>query len=111
MLCVSEENESWSKGEPIRFLWTDMNGTELGITELPLRPENFRLMRDRQNPEKESVYQYPVLGIDQMIQMEDGLWAFATLYIAEKQDGDDRILYPPDEQEYVLIRIPEYQRP
>ncbi len=111
MLCVSEENESWSKGEPIRFLWTDMNGTELGITELPLRPENFRLMRDRQNPEKESVYQYPVLGIDQMIQMEDGLWAFATLYIAEKQDGDDRILYPLDDQEYVMLRIPEYKQP
>ena len=43
--------------------------------------------------------------------MEDGLWAYATLYIAEKSDGDDAILYPPDEQEYVLIRIPEYKQP
>jgi len=111
MQCESEENESWSKGEPIRFLWTDLNGTELGTTELTLRPENFRLMQDRQAPEEKGKYQYPVLGIDRMIQMEDGLWAFATLYIAEKQDGDDRILYPPDDHEYVLIRIPEYKQP
>ncbi len=111
MQIESEDNESWSKGEPIRFHWLDMNGTELGTTELALRPENFRLMQDRQGSEEKSVYQYPVLGIDQIIQMKDGLWAFATLYIAEKQDGDDRILYPPDDHEYVMIRIPEYKQP
>ncbi len=107
MQCESGENESWSRGEPIRFLWTDMNGTELGTTELTLRPENFRLIRDRQAPEEEGVYQYPVLGIDRMIRMEDGLWAFATLYIAEKHPGDERIHYPPEDHEYVMIRIPE----
>ena len=111
MQCLSKEDESWSRGEPVRFLWTDLNGTELGTTELTLRPEDFRLMQDRQDPEEKGVYRYPVLGINQMIQMKDGLWAYATLYIAEKSDGDDAILYPPDEQEYVLIRIPEYKQP
>ena len=111
MQYLSKEDESWSRGEPVRFLWTDLNGTELGTTELTLRPEDFRLMQDRQDPEEKGVYRYPVLGINQMIQMKDGLWAYATLYIAEKSDGDDAILYPPDEQEYVLIRIPEYKQP
>jgi hypothetical protein len=111
MQFESEDNESWSKGEPVRFLWTDPDGNKLGTTELTLRPEDFRLTRDRQYPDEEGVYRYPVLAIDRMIRMEDGLWAFATLYIAEKRDGDDAILYPPDEQEYVLIRIPEYQQP
>ena len=111
MQCKSEENDSWNKGKPIRFLWTDMNGIKLGTTELTLKPENFRLMRDRQDPEEKDVDRYPVLGIDRLIRMEDGLWAFATLYIAERRDGDDAILYPPDEQEYVLIRIPEYRQP
>ena len=108
---MSKEDESWSKGEPVRFLWSDLNGTELGTAELSLRPEDFRLMQDRQNSEEKGVYRYPVLGINQLIQMEDGLWAYATLYIAEKRDGDDEILYPPAEQEYVLIRIPEYKQP
>ena len=109
MQCENRENESWSRGEPIRFLWMNPDGEELGTTELTLRPEDFRLMRDWQDPEEEGVYRYPVLGIDRMIRMEDGLWAFATLHIAEKQDGDDAVLYPPDDQEFVLIRIPEYQ--
>ena len=111
MQCESEENESWSRGEPIRFLWTDPDGNELGTTELTLRPEDFRLMRDRQEPEEQGVYQYPVLGIDRIIRMEDGLWAFATLYIAEKREGDDAIHYPPDDHEFVMIRIPEYKQP
>ena len=111
MQCESEENESWSRGEPIRFLWTDPDGNELGTTELTLRPEDFRLMRDRQEPEEQGVYQYPVLGIDRIIRMEDGLWAFATLYIAEKREGDDAIHYPPDDHEFVIIRIPEYKQP
>ena len=111
MQCMSKEDESWSKGEPVRFLWSDLNGTELGTAELSLRPEDFRLMQDRQNSEEKGVYRYPVLGINQLIQMEDGLWAYATLYIAERKDGDDAILCPPDEQEYVLIRIPEYKQP
>ncbi len=111
MQCENVKNESWSKGEPIRFLWIDMNGTELGTTELTLRPEDFQLMRNRQDPEEKGIYQYPVLGIDQMIQMEDGLWAFATLFIAEKRDDDDAIHYPPDDHEFVMIRIPEYEQP
>ncbi len=110
MQCESEDNESWSRGKPLRFLWTDMNGTGLGTTELTLRPEHFRLTRDWQGPEEEGAYRYPVLGIDRMILMEDGLWAFATLYIAEKQDGEDDTLYPPDDHEYVMIRIPEYKQ-
>ena len=108
---MSKEDESWSKGEPVRFLWSDLNGTELGTAELSLRPEDFRLMQDRQNSEEKGVYRYPVLGINQLIQMEDGLWAYATIYIAEKRDGDDGFYYPSDEQEYVLIRIPEYKQP
>ena len=111
MQCESEENESWSRGEPIRFLWTNPGGNELGTTELTLRPEDFRLMRDRQEPEEQGVYQYPVLGIDRIIRMEDGLWAFATLYIAEKREGDDAIHYPPDDHEFIMIRIPEYKQP
>ena len=111
MQCVSGGNESWSKGEPIRFLWTDPDGNKLGTTELTLRPEDFRLTRDRQYPEEEGVHRYPVLAVNRMIRMEDGLWAFATLYIAEKRDGDDAILYSPEDQEYVMIRIPEYKQP
>ena len=111
MLFESGENESWSKGEPVRFLWTDPDGNKLGTTELTLRPEDFRLTRDRQYPEEEGVHRYPVLAIDRMIRMEDGLWAFATLYIAEKHDGDDAILYPSEDQEFTIIRIPEYKQP
>ena len=111
MQFESEDNESWSKGEPIRFHWSDLNGTELGTAELTLRPKDFRLMQDRQDPEEKGVYRYPVLEINNIIQMKDGLWAFATLYIAEKQEDDDRILYPPDDREYVMIRIPEYKQP
>ena len=111
MQCMSKEDESWSKGEPVRFLWSDLNGTELGTAELTLRPKDFRLMQDRQDPEEKGVYRYPVLEINNIIQMKDGLWAFATLYIAEKQEDDDRILYPPDDREYVMIRIPEYKQP
>ena len=111
MLFESGENESWSKGEPVRFLWTDPDGNKLGTTELTLRPEDFRLTRVRQYPEEEGVHRYPVLAIDRMIRMEDGLWAFATLYIAEKHDGDDAILYPSEDQEFTIIRIPEYKQP
>ena len=111
MQCDNGEKESWSKGEPIRFLWMNLDGEELGTTELTLGPEDFRLTRDRQDPEEEGVYRYPVLGINEMIHMEDGLWAYATLYIAEKRDGDDAIYYSPDDQEYVMIRIPEYTQP
>ncbi len=106
MECGEADDESWSKGSPLRFLWMDLDGNETGTVELSLKPEDFWMMQDSL-PENDGIYRFPWIGINQLIPMADGVWAFATFYIAEKEEAGQGIGLPLEKSEIVMIRIPE----
>lgn len=94
--CVSEENGSVNLGHWI-FVWYDLDGKELGTTELNLDSGSF----PGADPEYSGTSGIPIISVGESFSMEDGLWALGAFYT--KAD----FITSETKKDTFLVKIPE----
>ena len=91
---TSEENRDTVKS----FRWFDIQGNELGATELVMKPEDFPGLNREENGTEELI----VSGL-QMVPAENGLWGI--LY-GRMQSGTAEEATEETVQDMIMVRIP-----
>lgn len=88
---------------PMTFRWYDLDGRELGTTELEVKLEYFPALQEYMAGQKtDEVWDYSFDGME-LISMEDGLWGMTWGDIYEEVDTVQDFPFG----EVVLIKIPE----
>ena len=88
---------------PVTFRWYDLDGRELGTTELEVKLEYFPALQEYMAGQKtDEVWDYSFDGME-LISMEDGLWGMTWGVIYEEVDAIQDFPFG----EVVLIKIPE----
>ena len=107
MYTSGKTAESDFLAQPRKFLWFDLEGKELGTTELALKPENFPVLQQFLDGNSDGGEKIPLVDRLEMIPMADGLWANVLACVQVNPVQPDTT--DPEWKGYdaVLARIPE----
>lgn len=104
--CVPEGDGSPDGFTPRFFRWFSLDGKELDTTVLQLDAEEFSALRQYAAPAEDGGERFLIASIQAPVAMEDGLWALASCYAAEK-DGDAMVCADLRSNEIAMVKIPE----
>jgi hypothetical protein len=83
-----------------------MDGKMLGITDVKLNSEDFKVLRDYLEPENPGEKRTTVVDQQQFISMGDELWVMATCFVADDL-GEEGFSTIYDSQEIIMFKVPE----
>ena len=92
---------------PTKFCWFDENGTDLGTTELKMKPEDFDWLAEYTEALAEEGKFAVMIPEDDLIALEDGLWMPASVGIVLGKTENGGCLIESDSFREVLVKIPE----
>jgi len=86
--------------------WLDMDGKMLGMTDVKLNSEDFKVLRDYLEPENPGEKRTTIVDQQQFISMGDELWVMATCFVADDL-GEEGFSTIYDSQEIIMFKVPE----
>ena len=93
--------------EPVTFRWFDLDGKELGTTELTLNPDDYPALQQALAAEDNGMILVPEIEELQLISMPDGLWGLVSVVIQEGSDPDAEWLTLVGGCYTMMVKIPE----